>query len=115
MGVTFNRNEVIMSAIKESMSRFEAIDKMKQVLESRGDDYGTPRHNHGIASDLINAYLKHHPNRNDLQPEDTMIMMVLIKVARLVSTPQHIDSIMDIAGYAFCAIDAINEIKTKGE
>jgi len=41
-------------------------------------------------------------------------MMVLIKVARLVSTPQHIDSIMDIAGYAFCAIDAINEEKHNG-
>ena len=102
-----------MAAIKDSMTRFEAIDKMKVVLENRGDDYGTPRHNHGIASDLINAYLKHHPNKDNLQPEDTMIMMVLIKVARLVSTPQHIDSIMDIAGYAFCAIDAINELKLK--
>ena len=104
-----------MTAIKESMTRFEAIDKMKEVLDSRGDDYGSPRHNHQIACDLINAYLKEHPNKDNLQPEDSMIMMILIKVARLVSTPQHIDSIMDIAGYAFCAIDAINEIKTKGE
>lgn len=36
-----------MTAVKNSMTRFEAIDTMKAVLESRGDDYGTPRHNHG--------------------------------------------------------------------
>lgn len=98
-------------AVKDSMTKQEAIDKLQEVLIDRGGDYGSPRDNHQRAANLINAYLETHPNKDNLQPEDTMVIMILVKVARLIQTPQHVDSFLDMAGYAICAIDAINDIK----
>ena len=107
------QNKVNPNAVQKTMTKKEVITTLDEVLNNRGKDYGSPRHNHQIAADLFNAYLKRHPNKDNLQPEDTMVLMVLIKIARLVSTPQHVDSLLDIAGYAACAIDAIHDINVK--
>ena len=38
----------------------------------------------------------------DIEPEDVAIMMGMLKIARLASNPQHMDSWVDLAGYAAC-------------
>ena len=98
-------------AVKDSMSKEEAIGKLSDVLLNRGDSYGTAKDNHDRASALINTYLKGLPEeqRTNLSATQSMILMILIKVARLEQTPEHVDSFLDIAGYAICAIDAIND------
>lgn len=101
--------ELNPSAVTEHMSSEEAINKLREVLLDRGKDYGTPRQNHGIVADLFNVFLSHHSRSENLEPEDTMVMMMLIKIARLCTTPEHVDSYLDIAGYAICALDAMKE------
>jgi len=96
-------------SVKKSMNRIDALDELKLVLADRGADYGSPRSNHQIVADLMNVLEKHHKRADHWDPEDTMLMMILVKVARLCTTPEHIDSWLDIAGYAACAIDAIND------
>ena len=96
-------------AVKHNMNRIEALDHLKLVLADRGEDYGTPRGNHQIVADLLNTLQRHHKNSEQWTPQDTMLMMILVKVARLCNSPNHIDSWLDIAGYAVCGIDSINE------
>lgn len=101
------RDPINPNAVKDAMSKAEALAQLTEVLVNRGADYGTPAENHGRAADLINAYLKHI--EGPLDDTQTMVLMMLIKVARLIQTPDHVDSFMDIAGYAICAVDALNE------
>ena len=35
-------------------------------------------------------------------PETVALMMALLKVARLIKSPEHLDSWVDLAGYAAC-------------
>lgn len=42
---------------------------------------------------------------NKLLPRDIAAMMRLMKEARLVETPDHLDSFMDIVGYALCGAE----------
>jgi hypothetical protein len=37
-----------------------------------------------------------------ITPEDVALMMMQVKIARLAKSPDHADSILDIAGYAGC-------------
>ena len=96
-------------AVKDLLSREEALDKLREVLVDRGTDYGSPLRNHGMVAELVNVLNKHHVRSGNYEAEDTMLMMILIKVARLMTTPEHTDSWLDIAGYALCAMDAIKE------
>ena len=49
----------------------------------------------------------------DVTEEQVALMMVGLKVARLVETPDHQDSILDIAGYAAVMSECIEEKKTQ--
>ena len=65
----------------------------------RGKDYGTPSVNLGErTADLMDAYLRHRDSEVD--GRDVCILQILVKVARLIETPAHRDSWLDIAGYA---------------
>lgn len=37
-----------------------------------------------------------------ITPEDVALLMIQVKVARLAKSPDHTDSVVDIAGYAGC-------------
>ena len=37
-----------------------------------------------------------------IAPEDVALLMIAVKMARLAKSPDHFDSILDIAGYAGC-------------
>lgn len=43
----------------------------------------------------------------DVTPEQHALCMIAVKVARLLATPDHHDSIVDIAGYAQTLADVI--------
>jgi len=66
---------------------------------ARGKDYGTPEVNLGQrTADLWDAYLRHRDSEVD--GRDVCIMQILVKVARLIESPAHKDSWLDIAAYA---------------
>ena len=67
------------------------------VCGHREQDYGTPEDSFGMIAQLWSAYMK-----KEVSASDVAVMMGLLKVARLASNPQHMDSWVDLAGYAAC-------------
>jgi len=78
------------------MSPLEQFDAAtKTVTQERGAVYGHPAddfarvaHMAQMIEDCADPRIRH------------ALYMVLVKVARLVTTPNHVDSAVDIAGYA---------------
>lgn len=79
------------------------------VYGDRPRDYGHPRDNFGLISQLWGAYLLHSSYNADgeLQPRDVAMMNILQKVARDTHRPKR-DNLVDIAGYAATA-DRLDE------
>ena len=83
--------------------------KAENVLEiandlvngDRQDIYGDPHANHQRIADLWNAYLSGSSiSHEKIMPADAAVMMLLVKVGRLMHTSDHLDTWVDIAGYA---------------
>ena len=72
----------------------DVLDKAREAIESH-TNYGDPETNHYRIAKLWNAYAG-----TTLGARDVMIMMILVKISRLIQTPDHKDSMIDIAGYA---------------
>ena len=69
----------------------------------RQEDYGDKLQNFTQIAMLFQATLamKLQPDAR-ITPEDVALLMMQVKIARLAKSPDHFDSIMDIAGYAGC-------------
>lgn len=80
------------------------------VTKDRNSSYGNPEDNFKQIAQLWSAYKK-----VQFTSHDVAIMSLLIKVARLHTTPNHRDSAVDIAGYAACLADiqALNSAQEK--
>lgn len=77
----------------------------KCVCGQRDKDYGTPEDSFGLIAELWAKALKPCvPEGTDvcILPETVALMMALLKVARLIKSPEHLDSWVDLAGYAAC-------------
>lgn len=91
---------------------FPAMDKPKppRVLDEaisvvygqRQQNYGHPRVNFQRIADLWSAIVG-----TTITPQQTGLMMIALKMARLMETPDHRDSYVDIAGYAAATARAI--------
>ena len=73
----------------------------KCVCGQRDKDYGTPEDSFGLIAELWAKALK------PCVPEGTDVCILpetvaLLKVARLIKSPEHLDSWVDLAGYAAC-------------
>ena len=96
------------------MTREDVLNEAKKcVCGHREHDYGTPEDNFTTISYLWSVYLKaSHPKLNipvnEITAKDVAVMMSLLKIARIATTPTP-DSFVDLAGYAACA----GEIATK--
>ncbi len=67
------------------------------VCRDRQNTYGDAEDNFAVIADLWTTY-KGVP----FTPEDVAVLMLLVKVARLKSSPGHLDNWVDAAGYAVC-------------
>jgi hypothetical protein len=74
-------------------------DATNLVYGDRQDAYGHPLINHERIARLWNARL-HEKLTSQLTAEDVTALMRLAKEARLIESPGHRDSLVDIAGYA---------------
>ena len=92
------------------MNKNELLDACKVALNSRGQHYGKVLENHNRIAKIWSVILG-----SDVTEEQVILMMVGLKVARLVETPNHQDSILDIAGYAAVMSECIEEKKTKNQ
>ena len=90
------------------MNKNELLDACKVALNSRGQHYGKVLQNHNRIAKIWSIILG-----SDITEEQVALMMVGLKVARLIETPDHQDSILDIAGYAAVMSECVEEKKTK--
>lgn len=71
------------------------------IYGDREQTYGDPAKNLRTIAAYWSVHLSSTTGENIvLTPEDVCEMMILLKVARLANTPNHKDSLLDIAGYA---------------
>jgi len=66
----------------------------ESLLAERGQVYGPPHVNHRRIAALWSGYLEH-----EVTPSQAAMCMLLVKVARLIESPDHADSMDDLAGY----------------
>lgn len=73
----------------------------KIIFGDREATYGPPLVHFEIVAEFWRLFLERKHNvQIALLPDDVTTMMVLLKVARLMHTPSHRDTLVDIAGYA---------------
>ncbi len=83
------------------MTRSEVLDAAKQIItEDRNSPYGEPEESFANIANLWNVYWG---EERRFTPHDVAMFCILLKVARLMKTPDHLDSILDVVGYAACA------------
>lgn len=91
----------------EPWTREKVLAEAKRcVCGERDQSYGGPEDSFRLIAKLWEPYIKEKivPKGTpvDIKPEDVAIMMGMLKVARLASNPTHMDSWVDLAGYAAC-------------
>ena len=69
------------------------------VCGQREQDYGTPEDSFEMIGKLWTVYLDY---ATKIDAHDVAAMMALLKIARISENPQHMDSWVDLAGYAAC-------------
>lgn len=70
------------------------------VLGDRNKDYSDPKPNFDQTAELWSAYMGLQYSAHDVA-----VMMILVKVARLSSSPHKLDNWIDVAGYAACGAE----------
>lgn len=90
------------------MKKADLLKEALHIVEKRGLNYGKPENNFARIASLWSVYFNQrgYIDETDFVSEtDVAILMVLMKVGRLMETPNHLDSWMDIAGYAACGAE----------
>jgi hypothetical protein len=92
------------------MDREAALAEVgKCVLSDRNKAYGNPEDNFKNTADIWNVHLRGRgllaPGKS-LDIRDVAALMVGLKLARLVSSPEKLDTWVDIGGYAVCGAES---------
>lgn len=86
------------------MKRKEVLENAANcVLKDRQNEYGGMENNFGEIAKLWSWYLG-----KSIGSVDVANMMILLKMARAKSNPQHEDNYVDIAGYSACAAELVD-------
>jgi len=81
------------------MNRGKILDEAKRLTASdRNEIYGDPHINHKRIADLWSVYLE-----TEITPSQVALCLCLVKIARLIETPDHLDSFIDLAAYGAIA------------
>lgn len=89
----------------ESWRQRVLSEALLATTEDRNLNYGDPEDNFDTIAKFWAVYLSRaFASRGalELTAADVAQMMILVKTARLAHTPDHFDSLVDIAGYAAC-------------
>lgn len=85
------------------------------IRGQRQQDYGDKLQNFSQIAMLWQGYLAPKLQfQSAITPEDVALCMILVKMARLSKSPDHKDSVLDIAGYAGC-YDSLQEERAWGD
>ena len=87
------------------MERGEILDEAKRLTHGdRNKNYGKPLTNHQRIAGLWSIFLE-----QAITPAQAAMCLALVKVARLIETPDHQDSPIDMAAYAAIYGEIVNE------
>lgn len=82
--------------ILNTTTRDEVLERAGELINGdRADDYGDAAENFGRIAELWSATLG-----NEVTPEQVALCMAQVKISRLAHTTSHIDSWVDLIGYA---------------
>lgn len=86
------------------MTAAEALAQVQAIIRKRGESYGNARSNMAETAKRMSLTL------NVLvTPESVCLLMIDLKLARLKETPRHLDSVLDIMGYAALLAELITD------
>lgn len=77
------------------MNRNDCLNAATEALTERGSAYGNAEDNFERIALMWSAIL-----RRPISRQEVALCMIALKVARLIETPDHDDSWIDVAGYA---------------
>ena len=77
------------------MTTWSILGHTAKVLEERRDDYGDPAEQFKAIADRWSITLG-----TPITPEQVALCMIDLKLARLAYDPGHVDSVVDVIGYA---------------
>tara|TARA_S200002703_G_scaffold155227_1_gene159101 strand:- start:132 stop:470 length:339 start_codon:yes stop_codon:yes gene_type:complete len=86
------------------MNRETILGTALRAVDDRGKNYGKPSENFERIASLWGAYTGIKYNVADVG-----LMMMLVKMSRLIESPMHEDSWVDLAGYSAITAEAIAE------
>lgn len=111
MAASLSKSTLAESTSNKTMTRKEILDNAAAaVLKDRQEQYGSPEDSFSTIANFWNTYLsKHAPG--PLQSHDVAALLILMKVARIVKTPTHMDNWCDVAGYAACGGDVASQLQ----
>lgn len=93
------------------MKGTEILSEADGVIgKDRQNLYGVPERNFQRIADFWTAYLDY-----PVSPSDVALMLGLLKIARTVTSPQHLDNYVDLCGYAALAGELIEEPSSAAE
>jgi len=104
----------ISSVYEKSLMEYKAMEpvaakvpmlhKAQELVQgARQSDYGDKLQNFTQIAMLFQGVLAMKLQAQArITPEDVAMLMMQVKLARLAKSPDHFDSIMDVAGYAAC-------------
>ena len=90
------------------MKRSECLSVADKIVNGeRQQAYGTPEQNFNRIAELWTTYLasREEERLDVITAKDVAVMMMLLKIARIMSGTSTQDSWIDIAGYAACGCE----------
>lgn len=87
-----------------TMNRDDVLYKAVETIQDRGESYGDASKSFIRIADMWGTFLDQR-----ITPAEVAIMMIMLKIARLESSPNHSDSWIDICGYAALAGEITSE------
>lgn len=97
---------------EEDPKRVVLLQALSAVTGARQKSYGGPAEAFPIAAELTRVYdtlrkssVERRGEKYSHDATDQILHMILVKIARLITTPSHGDSWRDIAGYAACGAE----------
>ena len=82
------------------MDKVEALQAAMAAVAERGESYGDVRQNHQRIAQMWSVVFG-----QEVTPEQVVMAMTCMKIARLIETPDHEDSWVDICGYGACGAE----------
>lgn len=91
------------------MKHDEIMQSAGALVAVRGKVYGTIRENHEQIAEIANAM-----TGLQLTPHNVLMIMVAVKLARLRTTPDHLDSYVDALNYLSFAGEIATDAGAEG-